>query len=330
MSGEHWSSEDVNFLDLDLNLLVALDALLTERSVTKAADRLCRSQPALSASLKRLRRQFDDELLVRVGNQFELSPLAEQLRARLAVVLSDIERVFATRARFDPSRAKREFVVASSDYATVILAPNIVDLAAVEAPGIALRFVQISDQVVDNPADHLRVFDGMFLPVGYIGDVVEHFVGYRDRWVIIADRQNSLIDATSTTEGLAQLKWVLPFHRRGFGIPPVRQLELIGVDLDVAASADGFVALPALVAGSDRVAFIQEKLAARLATSSELEVRECPFEPVPLDEAMWWHPTLTADPGHIWFRGLVRRASEVMSKQTTSTTSEIRRQPPAD
>lgn len=320
MLGEHWSSEDVNFLDLDLNLLIALDALLAERSVTKAAERLSRSQPALSASLKRLRRQFDDELLVRVGNQFELSPLAEQLRDRLAVVLSDIERVFATRARFDPNRANREFVLATSDYATVILGPTIVDLAAAEAPDILLRFLPITDQVVDSPSEHLRVFDGMFLPVGYVGGAVPHFVGYRDRWVILADAENSMLDAASTTEGLAQLEWALPFHRRGFGIPPVRQLEIRGVELKVAVAADGFVALPSIVAGSNRVAFIQEKLARHLAGSSAFAIMDCPFEVVPLDEALWWHPTLTSDPGHIWFRGLVRRAGEELASRGSSGT----------
>ncbi len=75
-TGAHLTSEDVNFLDLDLNLLVALDALLGEQSVTRAAEVLQRSQPALSASLKRLRHQFQDDLLVRVGNHYELTPLA--------------------------------------------------------------------------------------------------------------------------------------------------------------------------------------------------------------------------------------------------------------
>lgn len=307
MTNEHWSSQDVNFLDLDLNLLIAMDALLSERSVTKAAERLSRSQPALSASLKRLRRQFDDELLVRVGNQFELSPLAEQLRDRLAIVLSDIERVFATRARFDPSQADREFVIVTTDYPTVVLGPILADLMAEEAPGIGLRFAQLTDPVVEKPSDHLRVFDGMFLPRGFVADV-PNFSAYKDSWVIIADANNQAAKDAISSEELESLDWVIPFHRRGFGIPPVRQLELRGIELNVPIAAEGFVGLPAMVTGSNRVAFIQRRLAERLATSPQLMILDCPFEVVTLDEAFWWHPTLTTDPGHIWFRELVRRA----------------------
>jgi DNA-binding transcriptional LysR family regulator len=323
VAGEHWSSQDVNFLDLDLNLLIALDALLSERSVTKAAERLSRSQPALSASLKRLRRQFDDELLVRVGNHFELSPLAEQLSDRLAVVLSDIERVFATRARFDPSQAKREFVLATSDYPNVVLGPTVADLVAAEAPDVTLRFVTISDQIVDNPAEQLRVYDGMFLPKGFVGDV-PHLVAYRDRWVILADANNAVTKQPVTTEALANLDWVMPFHRRGFGIPPMRQMELRGIELRVTIATDGFVGLPALIAGSGRVAFIQEKLAIHLASSSQFAIIDCPFEVVPLDEALWWHPTLTADPGHMWFRELVRRAGTIVSEQSLEVEHQAR------
>lgn len=312
--GEHWSSPEVNFLDLDLNLLISLDALLSERSVTLAAERLSRSQPALSASLKRLRHQFSDDLLVRVGNQYELSPLAEQLRDRLAIVLADIERVFATRARFDPTHSNREFVLAAADYPSVVLGPVIADLVAEEAPAVGLRIVQLTDQVVEKPTDHLRVFDGMFLPKGFVGDM-PNFVAYRDRWVIIADADNSAVQQPLTTKDLAALDFIVPFHRRGFGIPPVRQLELRGVELTVSVATDGFVALPAMVEGSHRVAFIQERLSKRLASSSRFVVLECPFEVVPLDETFWWHPTLTADPGHIWFRELLRRAGAKLAEE---------------
>ena len=315
MAGAHWSSEDVNFLDLDLNLLISLDALLSERSVTKAAERLSRSQPALSASLKRLRHQFGDELLVRDGNNYKLSPLAEQLRDRLAVVLSDIERVFATRARFDPAQANREFVLATSDYPAVVLGPVVADLVAEEAPSVVLRYVQITDPVVEKPMDHLRVFDGMLLPRGFVNEV-PHLVVYKDKWVIIADADNPLSNSGPiTTEQLGDLQWVLPFHRRGFGIPPARQMELRGLELKVSVATDGFVGLPAMVVGSSRVAFIQQRLASRLVASSDLAILECPFDVVPVEESFWWHPTLTADPGHIWFRDLIRRAGTIVAEQ---------------
>ena len=99
----------MNLGRLDLNLLVALDALLQQRSVTRAAAQMGLGQPALSASLARLRRHFGDELLHRVGNEYRLTPLAVELRARTAVALSGVDRVFSAQPSFDPASSTREF-----------------------------------------------------------------------------------------------------------------------------------------------------------------------------------------------------------------------------
>jgi DNA-binding transcriptional LysR family regulator len=101
----------VNLGNLDLNLLVSLDALLEQRSVTRAAEQMGLSQPALSASLARLRRHFGDELLSRVGNTYRLTPLAVQLRPRVRLALDGVERVFSAQPDFDPAESTREFSV---------------------------------------------------------------------------------------------------------------------------------------------------------------------------------------------------------------------------
>ena len=112
-------------LDLDLNLLVSLDALLPERSVSRAAARLGRSQPSLSESLARLRRHFRDDLLARVGNHYELTPLAAQLAEQTTSALAAVARVFASEPDFDPAIAEREFTVLISDYAITVLGPEL-------------------------------------------------------------------------------------------------------------------------------------------------------------------------------------------------------------
>ena len=101
---------------LDLNLLVSLDALLTERSVTRAAERLHLSQPALSASLARLRTHFNDPILARTGNTYELTPLASRLSEHTAAALDAARRVFESQAEWDPSQSTREFAIYGSDY----------------------------------------------------------------------------------------------------------------------------------------------------------------------------------------------------------------------
>jgi hypothetical protein len=111
------SLQESKLANLDMNLLVSLDALLQERSVSRAAERLGLSQPSLSASLARLRRHFRDDLLARVGNRYELTPLAAQLAEQTTSALAAVARVFASEPDFDPATSEREFTVLISDYA---------------------------------------------------------------------------------------------------------------------------------------------------------------------------------------------------------------------
>src|SRR5689334_2449623 len=110
-----------NLNNLDLNLLLTLDALLAERSVTRAAERLGVTQPAVSAALARLRRHFGDLLLNRIGNRYELTPLAVQIRGDTTLALATVRRVFEATPDFDPAVAEREFTLVLSDYAVAVM-----------------------------------------------------------------------------------------------------------------------------------------------------------------------------------------------------------------
>lgn len=298
---------DVNILELDLNLLTALDALLSERSVTKAAELLGRSQPALSASLKRLRRQFRDELLVRVGNHYELTPLATQMRSRVGLLISDAERLFGMRASFDAVRSTREFVVVTSDYGLSVLGFEISRLLATAAPSVRIRFVPISDTMVDTADRSLRGVDGMLLPHGYLKDL-PHLDTHEDRWVCLVARDHPCGEMLTPAD-LNGSPWVLTFTSPGANLPAVRQLQMMGVEMRTTVAVETFLGLPAFIVGTDRIALIQEKLASRLVKAWDVRAVECPYELVPLVEAFWWHPTLDQDPGHVWFREVVHQAA---------------------
>src|SRR6476469_4673095 len=155
-----------NLASLDLNLLVSLDALLQERSVTKAAARMGLSQPALSASLARLRRHFGDELLTRVGNDYRLTPLAVQLTELVRIALAGAERVFAAQPTFDPASSTREFVVLVSDYVIVTLGDTIAQLLMTEAPHTRLRLTAHSPAIVERAEQALLSADVLVLPHG--------------------------------------------------------------------------------------------------------------------------------------------------------------------
>ncbi len=310
----------MNFLDIDLNLLIALDALLASQSVTVAAEALHRSQPALSASLKRLRYRFDDELLLRVGNRYELTPLAVQLRPRVATLLADVERLFATRSVFDAAESTREFVVFTADYGQQLLGRAIADELATSAPNARLRFLPLTDEVIFDARNALRSVDGLIMPAGFV-DGLPHIDAFADRWVLIVARDNERVGDSVTLEELANLRWVTSFHRNGSQVPAIRQLQLLGVEPNVDIALEGFDSLPSFLRGTDRIAVIQERLAARIASPADYRLLECPFDVVPLVEAMWWHPSLERDPGHSWFRSIVETAGRRIDAEPVWRTS---------
>jgi len=130
---------NVQLANLDLNLLVSLDVLLQERSVTRAAARLGLSQPTLSTTLARLRRHFGDELLTRVGNRYELTPLAADLLPRTADAVSVVQKIFARQPEFEPAESDREFAVLASDYVITVFGQALAVALRERTPGIGLR-----------------------------------------------------------------------------------------------------------------------------------------------------------------------------------------------
>ncbi len=306
--------------NLDLNLLVSLDALLRERNVTRAAERLGLSQPTLSASLGRLRRHFGDELLVRVGNAYVLTPLATQLLERTAVALAGVELVFGAQARFDPAQCRREFTVLASDYAMAMFSGPLGQVLSEQAPLARIRFGSHSTAVVDNAAEHLRVRDAILLPHGFLTDL-PHLDLYEDRWVCLVSSDNAEVGDHLTTQHLRDLPWVLTFHEPTAYSPAARQMQLLGIDVHVQVVTDGFLPVPGLVAGTRRIALLQERLVATLAPDSGVRALACPFEPVPLVEALWWHPVSERDPEHQFLRAA---ATEAAGRLAGGRSSAIR------
>ena len=248
--------------NLDLNLLVSLDALLSERSVSRAAERLGLSQPSLSASLARLRRHFHDDLLDRVGNRYELTPLAAQLAGQTASALAAVARVFASEPGFDPATADREFTVLISDYAITVLGPQLAALLQ-QAPSVRLRLHQVTIPVVNDAAQALREVDAMALPHGYLSDLPSQQL-FTDRWVCIVAADHRGVGEKVTLADLEELPMVVA-HTPASYTPAGKQLSMLGVQPRVQLVAETFLALPFLVAASNGVALIQERLARQLA-----------------------------------------------------------------
>jgi DNA-binding transcriptional LysR family regulator len=300
----------VNLAGLDLNLLVSLDALLQQRSVTRAAAQMGLSQPALSASLARLRRHFGDELLTRVGNEYRLTPLALQLRDLARAALTGVERVFTAQPEFDPASSTREFSLLVSDYGVAVLGDTVAALLAEEAPHARLRLSANTPASVDRADQILLSTDLLVLPHGFVTDL-SHRDLYRDEWVCVVAADNEAVGEELTVENLETLPWVVTFHGPTAATPAARQMRMRGIEPRVQVVTENFLTVPALVAGSRRIALLQRRLVELLPLNLGLRALPPPVEVGELVEAMWWHPAFEDDPEHAYLRDLVVRATDL-------------------
>ena len=309
----------MNLARLDLNLLVALDALLQERSVTRAAARMGLGQPAVSAQLARLRRHFQDDLLTRSGNQYRLTPLAVQLKERVRVALSGAERVFAAEPDFDPASSTREFSMLMSDYGVAMLGPGIAARLADEAPGTRLRFPANTPRMVDAAAQELVHTDLLVIPHGFVDDL-PHQDLYRDEWVCLVAAGNTAVEDSPTVRQLETMPWVVTYHGPTASTPAARQMRMLGIEPHIQVVTETFLTVPGLIAGSGRVALVQRRLADGIPAELGVRALPCPFDATPLVEAMWWHPMYDDDPEHQYLRDVVQRAVAAMIGITPADT----------
>ena len=292
---------------LDLNLLVSLDALLRERSVTRAAERLMLSQPALSAALARLRSHFKDPILARRGNSYELTPLALRLSERVPAALEMTRRVFDSQTEWSPATSSREFSVFGSDYSFATTGQRVSRHVMEAAPDVRFHFLLHTTSIVDQVSDHLRTVDGILLPHGHISDL-PHLELWTDRWVILASDDNPIADDLSL-DALARAPWVFTYQSRTAFTSASQQLRSLGLEPRVEAIVETFLSLPPFVQGTPRLGLLQEQAANLVGHMPGVRVLPTPFEASPIVNALWWHPVHEHDPEHIWMREQFREST---------------------
>lgn len=300
---------------LDLNLLVALDALLTERSVTRAAECLHLSQPALSASLSRLRTHFGDPILARRGNTYELTPFALRLAEHTTTALDAARRVFESQATWEPAESSREFLIYGSDYGFTTIGRVVSELAAERATGVRFRFALHNPLIVEDATNRLRAADGMVLPHGFLTDL-PYVDLWRDSWVGIVAEENSAVGDVLSMENIAELPWAMHFQSRSAFTSAERQVQQLGVVPNVEVVVESFMSLPLFIAGTRRIGLVQAALAPIVQRAGGLRIVGLPFVATPLTNALWWHPVHNRDPEHIWMRELFLEAGRRVEAAT--------------
>jgi DNA-binding transcriptional LysR family regulator len=292
----------------DLNLMVALKALLEEGNVTKAGAKIGKSQPAMSTALARLRRHYQDELLVRVGRDYELTPFAKALVPSVQQTLQCVELALDNGRRFDPAASRHAFRINATDYVVTVLAEVLLRRVAMLAPGIRLDFDSIPEDM--HESEHgLRNCDALIGPLGF-GFPGSQEPLFRDRFVCVVDPANrALRDGRLTLDDLAALPHAARYYGPTHVTPTDRVMDELSIRRRVQVVTVGFLPLPFLVAGTDLVTIIPERLARRVAVPLGLTVVEPPFGRVELIETLWWHPDKATTPEHAWLRRTLTEAA---------------------
>jgi len=289
---------------IDLNLLIALGALLEERNLTRAGEKTNMSQPAMSGALARLRRHFDDELLVRDGRQYRLTPLAQRLLPDVRDALRQVERTLAARPEFDPATSTRTFSLVMSDYAVTVLVDPLLRRVHELAPGVGLTVQPLPPDLEESDRGMLQ-HDLVIGPLGFSfpGQGEEIF---RDRYVCLVDPGNPRLDggALSLADFSDLPQAVATFGQREILNQAEIALAALGIPRHVQVTTEGWLPLPFVVAGTDLVAVVPERLARRVARTAGVTVCEPPFGTIELIEAVWWHPTRSADQAVRWLRSI--------------------------
>lgn len=291
----------VNLASADLNLLVLLDALIDEVSVTRAAERVGLSQPAMSHALRRIRKLFDDEILVRYGARSVLTPRAERLRGPLREVLHRTAGLLG-QSGFDPRRDAREVTIAMNTSAAFVVGRGLASALAEEAPGMRLRILTTRD--LSDASFTQAGVDLMLMSEAYATEQPRRRL-YDDEWVVVSGRDD-LTDANAA-QLLADRPHVVYESRRT--MRPYDILREQGITPTVHTRvADTLMPLH-LIAGSDCVGVHRRRVAEVFARESPLWLAAFPFPAGPLGLDVVWNPWLGDAQFREWFTAILQRAA---------------------
>jgi LysR family transcriptional regulator, nod-box dependent transcriptional activator len=291
----------VRYQRLDLNLLNALKALLTEKNVTRAGEQLHVTQSAMSGILSRLRDFFDDPLIVQVGRKMELTPLAESLLEPVNDILLRINTTITTRPVFNPATAQRHFSMIASDYTTSVLLVDVMQKVHHEAPGISLEIRMPSDAA----AAELESGDVDFIihPRHQSSTSQPGEVLFEDSYRIMVDAHHPYKGESMSLEDYLQWSHV-GFKTGSSGLSMYENWfqQVHGDTRRIDVYNHNFHQMPHLVVGTTRLATMHTRLAEKYLGQLPIRLIKPDFETPHLVEMLQWHKYRDMDPGSVWMR----------------------------
>ncbi|HEY8358545.1 MAG TPA: LysR family transcriptional regulator [Ramlibacter sp.] len=288
---------------IDLDLLRAFDALMNERSVTRAAEQLGMTQSGLSHALGRLRDAFHDDLLVRSGPQMVPTARALELHDAVRGMLEILEQKIMPVARFDPAVSQRQFTTAMSDMAEVVALPPLMARMQEAAPGCTLR-----NRRLPNPELTSALESGVVeLAVGNVFEPSANIYQqtmYRHDYAVLACALNTRLSPRLTLAEYLALPHVVATigadeHLEQTALGPR------GLQRHIALVVGGTMSIPWILPGTELIATVPSHLARLVRGVLPIQVHSLPLDAPPFAIKTYWHPRSQTDPGHRWFRELV-------------------------
>ncbi|WP_420992383.1 LysR family transcriptional regulator [Cupriavidus sp. 30B13] len=300
----------------DLNLLPVFLTLMEERSVTRAAERLGMTQPALSNALARLRDLLQDPLFIRERYGMQPTEKAESLAPGIAAAIGQLDELVLGQQGFDPKKAERLFILAPSSYVEFVLLPGIVARLSERAPGIRLRLVPFGTDLAETGVGS----GATAMVLGRIVDPPDNLVVQplmEDGIACVVRADHPHVHKRMSRQQYEQLKHVnvLPPGRLRAGL--FQTLQRQGLRREVAISVTHFLAVPELVAATDYCATLPALICRHLASDARLKILAAPVDLGTFPVDMAWHVRYRHDAAHQWLRELVTEAArEIMLRKT--------------
>lgn len=302
--------KSINLAALDLNLLVAFEALLEQRSVTKAAEQLQIGQPAMSASLNRLRILFEDELFVRLGRQMQPTLKAQVIAPGILAALQQIRQTVTSSQAFEPTFSNRTFTIGSSDYTSFVVVPPLLELSHQAAPFINFRMIGFEKDSVGDLLEQ-GVID---LALGVFPDPPRKTQWepiFEERFVGIARQGHPAVEqGTMSLTAFSQLPHALTTLRRDTTGAIDKALNEQNLERRIAFTTPHMMVLPFAIASSNLVAALPCRIALRLAAVCDLTIFELPVITKPWMVSMLWSVLSDQDEANCWLRNAIKAISQ--------------------
>jgi LysR family transcriptional regulator, nod-box dependent transcriptional activator len=291
----------------DLNLLASLDALLAEKNVTRAAQKMHVTQSTMSGILRRLREQFDDALLVRIGRRYELSAFAQSLAASVRQTILQIDSTISAKPVFEPKKDRRRFRIMASDYNTMVYLSAVFRRVRKHAPYLSYDIVPIN-----SPVDHVR--DGT-VEMCVTGNPYAHEQALADPLLhsdrLFAEVYCCVVDKHHPLRGTVTLDQLFEF--------PHVLAQFLGVTMQTgelrtrfgrnganpSINVPSFYVIPSLVCGTDRIGILPTRMLGVAPERPRLRKLDVAFEMPRFTEHLIWHSRFNYDPAFGWLRGVM-------------------------